>query len=96
VRYAAIPQRRRGSKCLAMTQGTSLARFDVVGLPTQRSPEQTSPRAFLESRRGIVGPAEHRTPIDAMSSSSTDAFTKPPRILVHVLLTKNPHVYHYH
>lgn len=31
-----------------------------------------------------MGPAEHRTLIDAMSSSSTSAFKKPPRILLHV------------
>jgi hypothetical protein len=52
--------------------------------------QMTQGTPLAESQRGIAGPAEHRTLIDAMSSSSTSAFKKPPRRSLHVPLTKTP------
>jgi hypothetical protein len=78
VSYAAITPPHRASRCLAMTQGTRLARFDLLALPTQRSPEQTSPRGFFESRRGIVSPAEQLKLVEAIRAWFDQGFQKTP------------------
>src|SRR5690242_17767402 len=83
-----------------MTQGTPLARFDLVGLPTQRSPEQTSPRGFSEFtewHRGSSRAAHaHRRNVEQFHPrfQKTPAYTracasdkKPPRIPVVSYLT---------
>jgi hypothetical protein len=61
-----------------MTQGTPLARFDLVGLPTQRPPEHASPRGFSESRMGIVGPAEQLKLVEAIRAWFDQRFQKTP------------------